>query len=140
MTSILTRLKLIPLPLAKRSLWQQPPLPSALIGVRAEQSNTGLAGVEMDEALNTTRQGMKYWTGWSNFKSCCSLGRSFSRMTCPLLKSLVIAFTIIALVSSSPWYKLTCLSRTLLASLLFLARKSSGLPLSGSLHRNLLFS
>ena len=50
--------RLMDFPLAMRSLRHFPPLPSAVMGVLAEQSKTGLAGVEMEDALNTTRHGL----------------------------------------------------------------------------------
>ena len=67
LTSILTNSKLRGLPLAMRSFRHLPPLPSAVMGVLAEQLNTGLTGAEMDEALKTTRQGMKYSYGCGLF-------------------------------------------------------------------------
>ena len=81
-----------------------------------------VTGECMDEALNTTRQGMKYWTGWVSISSCCSLGRSFRR------ESLFMALMMRFLVLSSVWYKWTCLARILPASLLLVERNSYGLP------------
>ena len=103
LSSILMRFILMLFPLHMRSLRQRPPDPWTVSGVRAEQSNTGLAGVEMDDALNTTRHGMKYMTGWPRISSCCSFGRSLRKDTCPFVKSLSIAFTISRFVSSSLW-------------------------------------
>ena len=108
--------RLMDFPLAMRSLRRFPPLPLAVMGVLAEQLKTGLAGVEMDEALNTTHHGIKYMTGDSRIMACWSLGRSLRRETCPLENSLFIALMMSAFVSSSWWYRLTCLSKTLLAS------------------------
>ena len=99
-SSILMRFRLIPLPLHIRSLRQHPPVACAVNGVLAEQSKTGLAGVEMEEALKTMHHWMKYWTGWSNISF---LGRSFSKEMCLLVKSLSMAFTMSLFVSSSLW-------------------------------------
>ena len=53
-----------------RSFRKLPPVPLAVRGVLAEQSKTGLAGVEIEEALKTTCNGMKYWAGWCSIAFC----------------------------------------------------------------------
>ena len=60
-----------------------------------------LAGVEMEDALKTTLQGMKLRTGASGIMSCCSLGGFLRSDTCRLEKSFPMALMIRFFVSSS---------------------------------------